>query len=420
MDRRVSFHTQTITNASQLLVLSMWILFVITLSGCSSDDTAKRATTEEVNATRIDLQNAFNEWREDERITGATMSVYSPTYGQYDLASGLSKRSIDPDRSPDVAVWPDNPMFVGDITHVLVAATVIQLDLEELLNLEADIEKWFPEIENSKNITIRNLLEHTSGVPVFYTAEFLDVLYEQEPAVTQDHDEVIAVAAAEGSFFDPGSQYGYSKTNFLILGRIIEIVTGNSLHGEFQKRFFDPLGMTNTYLAGTALDSSSTPLGYEYAGLSSDAPTVVDGHVPQVPTHSVVSAEWASGALVSTPADVIKLVQVIFQLDDFEGVREEMLRVADHPAQASGSSRIESGAGVFTWTENDQRVIGQFGFIYPFSAQFVYWPDSGSKDGTVIVVIANEVDSSRNPNSNFQLPVIENLTREVKMILDGG
>jgi CubicO group peptidase (beta-lactamase class C family) len=420
MDRRVRFHIQTITNASLLLVLPMWILFVITLFGCSSDDAAKRATTEEVHATHIDLQNAFNEWRKDERITGATMSVYSPTYGQYDLASGLSKRSIDPDRSPDVAVWPDKPMFVGDITHLLVAATVIQLDLEELLNLEANIEKWFPEIENSKNITIRNLLEHTSGVPVFYTAEFLDVLYEQEPAVTQDHDEVIAVAAAEGSFFDPGSQYGYSKTNFLILGRIIEMVTGNSLHGEFQKRFFDPLGMTNTYLAGTALDSGSTPLGYEYAGLSSDAPTVVDGHVPQVPTHSVVSAEWASGALVSTPADVIKLVQVIFQLDDFKGVREEILRIADHPAQASGSSRIESGAGVFTWTENDQRVIGQFGFIYPFSAQFVYWPDAGSKDGTVIVVIANEVDSSRNPNSNFQLPVIESLTREVKMILDGG
>ena len=127
MYRRLSFHIQTITNASQLLVLPMWILFVITLSGCSSDDAAKRATTEEVNATRIDLQNALNEWREDERITGATMSVYSPRYGQYDLASGLSKRSIDPDRSPDVAEWPDNPMFVGDITHsyclIMVSST---------------------------------------------------------------------------------------------------------------------------------------------------------------------------------------------------------------------------------------------------------------------------------------------------------
>ena len=91
-----------------------------------------------------------------------------------------------------------------------------------------------------------------------------------------------------------------------------------------------------------------------------------------------------------------------------------MLTVAEYPAQESDSTRIDSGAGVFTWTDHGETVVGQFGFIYPFSAQFVYWQDSG----TVIAVIANEVDSSRNPNSNFQLPVIENLTNEVKAILD--
>ncbi|MDP6056311.1 MAG: hypothetical protein QGF24_05955, partial [Dehalococcoidia bacterium] len=60
--------------------------------------------------------------------------------------------------------------------------------------------------------------------------------------------------------------------------------------------------------------------------------------------------------------------------------------------------------------------IGHFGFIYPFSAQFIYW----RKSGTVIAVIANEVDSSRNPNSNFQLPIIENLTNKAKNILDAN
>jgi hypothetical protein len=91
-----------------------------------------------------------------------------------------------------------------------------------------------------------------------------------------------------------------------------------------------------------------------------------------------------------------------------------MLTVAEHPAQTSGETRIESGAGVFTWEEQGQTVVGQFGFIYPFSAQFAYWPESK----TAIAVIANEVDSSRNPNSNFQLPVIENLTKELTEILD--
>ncbi len=146
---------------------------------------------------------------------------------------------------------------------------------------------------------------------------------------------------------------------------------------------------------------------------------MIDGHVPQIPANSIISAEWASGALISTPADIIKLIQGVFESDEFKDVKEEMLRVAVHPAQVSSSTRIESGAGVFTWVENEGPVVGQFGFIYPFSAQFIYWPDSDSGTGIVIVVIANEVDSSRNPNSNFQLPVIENLTREVRAILDG-
>ena len=193
------------------------------------------------------------------------------------------------------------------------------------------------------------------------------------------------------------------------------MVSGRSLEAELRERFFEPLGLDHTYLAGRERIPGGTPLGYEYAGPETAAPTAVDGHVPQTPAISVISAEWASGALVSTPRDITRLVQAIFGSEEFADTAQEMLRVADHPAQDSGPVRVESGAGVFVWTEDGKKVVGQFGFIYPFSAQFTYWPDSG----TIITVIANEVDSSKNPGANFQLPVIENLTKEAKRILDG-
>ncbi|HIF72459.1 MAG TPA: class A beta-lactamase-related serine hydrolase [Dehalococcoidia bacterium] len=398
-----------------LFALPVFAFATFAFSGCSTGESDTRLSPDEVQATRIELQAAINSWREDERITGATMSVYSPATGQIDLASGLAKRSIDPDRFPDEPIAANRPMFVGDLTHVLVAATIIQLAQEGDLYLNSAIVSWFPGIENAQQITIRNLLEHTSGVPIFYTEIFLDVLYEQQPHTPQSPNDVIAIAADKGSFFPPVTQYGYSKTNFLILGRIIELTTGNSLESELRKRFLDPLQMNDTYLAGRESIPGGTPLGYEFAGPFSDAPTVIDGHVPQVPEISVISAEWASGAIVSTPSDIIKLVRAIFESADLATVRQEMLSVADYPAQESDSSRIDSGAGVFTWTDEGESVVGQFGFIYPFSAQFVYWQDSG----TVIAVIANEVDSSRNPNSNFQLPVIENLTTKVKAKLAG-
>lgn len=408
------------------------IIAVIAITNCSSDDSADVptvdfASADIIEATRIELQAALDSWRLDERITGASMSVYSPSLGHIDLASGLAKRSIDPDRFPDTQLAADRPMFAADIAHTLVAATVVQLAQEGTLDLSQNIDEWFPNIENADQITIRNLLEHTSGIPVFYTEDFLDVLYEQQPNVAQIPDDVIAVAAAKsgrsgGSYFAPGTAYGYSKTNYLVLGRIIELVAGNPLEQELRERLFEPLNLQNTYLAGRETVPGGIPLGYEYAGPGTDAPTAVDGHVPQTPALSVISAEWASGALVSTSADLIKLVLAIFEKSEFLPVANEILKAAAHPAQETESTRVDSGAGVFTWTENGQKVIGQFGFIYPFSAQFTYWPNSGSSSGagTVITVIANEVDSSRNPNSNFQLPVIENLTKRAKNILDAA
>jgi D-alanyl-D-alanine carboxypeptidase len=394
-----------------LAILSS-ILFLTT---CTSDTLpTDQPVPENLATTTAELQAVLDTWRTDEKITGATMSVYTPTLGNINLASGLSKRSIDPDRFPDQPISPDHPMFVGDITHTLVAATIIQLVLEKSLNLDATIEPWFPEIENANRIKIRNLLQHTSGIPVFYTEDFLDVLYEQEPNSPQSPDDVIAIAAAEGSFFQPGSQYGYSKTNYIVLGRIIELVTGNPLETELHNRFLDPLEMTDTYLAKTDAETipGGTPSGYEYTGPLSDAPNVIDGHIPQVPEISVISAEWSSGALVSTTTDIIKLTRAIFQSEKYAELKNEMLKTTDHPAQISGDTRIESASGIFTWHENNEPTIGQFGFIYPFSAQFIHHQTSG----TTIAVIANEVDSSRNPNSNFQLPVIENLITEVKTI----
>lgn len=398
----------------------------IMLAACSSNSPGSSpenvASKAEIEAMQSELQAVLDSWRENELITGASMSVFSPATGQLDLASGLAKRSIDPDRFPDKILTVDRPMFAGDLTHTLVAALVIQLAQQGELELDSPIGEWFPEIEQTSQITVRNLLEHTSGVPVFYTEDFLDVLYEQEPNRVQSPDDVIAVAAAGGSYFLPGTQYGYSKTNFLILGRIVEMVTGQPLEVELRDRFFEPLGLNNTYLAGRENIPGGIPLGYEYAGPGTDAPTAVDGHVPQTPAVSVISAEWASGGLVSIPRDITRLVQAIFESTEFTDIAREMLQVAVHPAQESGPARVDSGAGVFVWTENGQQVVGQFGFIYPFSAQFTYWPGSGlnagPNSGTVITVIANEVDSSKNPNSNFQLPVIENLTKEAKRILD--
>jgi len=401
-----------------MLAVSVFIGCSFSGNGGESGSVAENAVSDaQITTIQVELQAALDSWREDERITGASMSVFSTATGQIDMASGFAKLSIDPDRFPDDVLTVESPMFAGDLAHTLVAALVIQLAHKGALALDASIANWYPEIEYARQITVRNMLEHTSGIPAFYTQDFVDILYEEEPFVAQSPDRVIAVAAAApgGAHFPPGTEYGYSKTNFLILGRIIEIVAGQPLEASLRERFFEPLGLDHTYLAGRERIPGGTPLGYEYVGPGTAAPTAVDGHVPQTPEISVISAEWASGALVSTPGDITRLVQAIFESTEFAEIAREMLKVAEHPAEDSGPVIVDSGAGVFVWTEDGEQVVGQFGFIYPFSAQFTYWPGSG----TIVTVIANEVDSSRNPSTNFLLPVIENVTKEAKKILDG-
>ena len=345
--------------------MPVFCLFVFLTTTCSLETLADRATTPESDTTAVELQAALDEWREGELITGASMSVSNSEIGQISLASGHASLTIDPERFSDDPLTIDRPMFVGDVTHVLVAAKIIELSKANMVGLDQTIDTWFPQIQNSSVITVRNLLEHTSGVPVFYTQEFLNDIYENQPDVARSPDQVINVAAAEGSFFDPDTKYGYSKTNFIILGRIVELVTGVPLESELRSRFLDPLDMKDTYLAGRESVPGGIPGGYEYAGPNSLAPTSVDGHVPQTPEISVISAEWASGALVSTPRDILKFVQAIFNSSQYSGVRAEIMKVARHPAQ-DGENKINSGAGVFVWDDEGEQVVGKFVFIYPF------------------------------------------------------
>ena len=244
---------------SILPAVPVFILMILLVTACSSWDAPLRYSAQKTPVLTSlirhqevlhELQTSLDYWRVNEKITGASMSVYTPIFGQFDLASGLAKRSIDPDRFPDEVLTIGHPMFAGDLTHTLVAALIIQLAENDVLRLDSTIEMWFPDIENANRITVRNLLEHTSGIPVFYTDDFLDHIYEKHPTLTVHPDDVISVAAKEGSFFSPGSSYGYSKTNYLVLGRIVEMVTTNDLETELQKRFFTPLEISDTYLGG--------------------------------------------------------------------------------------------------------------------------------------------------------------------------
>jgi D-alanyl-D-alanine carboxypeptidase len=145
---------------------------------------------------------------------------------------------------------------IGSITKTFVATVVLQLVAEKRIRLEDSVERWLPGVvPNGANITVRQLLNHTSGLydfkdtlPMPPSAEFYALRYRTWTAAEQ-----IERALANPPVFDkPGSQYDYSNTNYLLIGEIIEKATGRTYAEEIERRLIRPLGLHGTTLPGTS------------------------------------------------------------------------------------------------------------------------------------------------------------------------
>lgn len=181
---------------------------------------------------------------------------------------------------------------IGSATKTFVAVVVLQLVDEGALDLDAGIDDFFPVLPDADRITPRQLLQHTSGL-----AEYIDdplVVADQQRAWTPA--QLIAVAEAAGRVGEPGGSFHYANTNFIILGEIIEQVTGHSWGDEVRTRLAEPLGLTHTREM-----TDERPVGYQ----------VVDGAFVDHTFGAHPSTGGAAGALLSTHADLLTFIRAL-------------------------------------------------------------------------------------------------------------
>ncbi|MEV8440507.1 serine hydrolase domain-containing protein [Actinosynnema sp. NPDC051121] len=149
---------------------------------------------------------------------------------------------------------------IGSYTKTFVAATVLHLVGEGRLSLEDTVDRWLPGVvtgngNDGTKITVRNLLQHTSGLPnyvgrlpeLFLEAKFDDVRFR-----TYRPEQLVALAVREKPDFQPGERWSYSNTGYVLAGMIIERVTGNTWQHEVRTRIVEPLGLRDTFLPGTS------------------------------------------------------------------------------------------------------------------------------------------------------------------------
>ncbi|MFD1162084.1 serine hydrolase domain-containing protein [Hwangdonia seohaensis] len=165
---------------------------------------------------------------------------------------------------------PANPnaLFkIASISKLYVAVAITKLANNNLLSLDKTVADYFPElvgrIENADKITLRMMVQHRSGIPNFTdNPDF----WKNQPNTNID---VLQYALDLPADFEPNKDYGYSNTNYLLLSRIIEQVTGGSRQDYFNKEILMPLGLKNTFGSIDDVNMDDVMRGY-YVGIEKD------------------------------------------------------------------------------------------------------------------------------------------------------
>ena len=192
-------------------------------------------------------------------------------------------------------LFPRNGSFrAGSVTKSFVATVVLQLAAEGRVKLDAPVERYLPGLLPDRRITVRQLLQHTSGL-----YNYTDDLPLNDPETMRhrgaDPAELVALALKHPALFPPGTSWSYSNTNYIVAGMLAERVTGHALADEIARRITRPLGLRDTYLPRRGDEKLPAPhaVGYVPTG----------GGLVDFSDYETTMA-WAAGGLVSTPADL--------------------------------------------------------------------------------------------------------------------
>lgn len=288
-----------------------------------------------------------------------------------------------------VEVTGDTVFRIGSVSKQITAAAILLLVEEGALSLDDTLDAFFPDFPRSDEVTVRHLLQHTSGIRN-YTS--LDGFMEDAAPLDHDAERMVAyIAAADPLYdFDPGTGWSYSNSGYMFLHYIVEQVTGEPLADVLRGRIFGPLGMSDTAMDDMAEIVPGRAQGYDAAPDSAAGFT----NAPYLS----LSVAGGAGAIRSTPHDMIVWMQALLGGDVLSAgslaLMLEPARLTDgslaseylvdpHPALAG----MDYGFGIMTGERGGRRFIGHGGSIHGFNASLIYYPD----EDTTIVLLVNTI-----------------------------
>ncbi|WP_152030866.1 serine hydrolase domain-containing protein [Agromyces aureus] len=345
----------------------------LALGGCAATTASDAATSPPATsaplldtALRTQLETALDEGFAASGMPGVIVGVWVPGEDEWVSARGVA------DVETEEPMSRENQQKIGSITKTIVGTVMLQVigEGEFDVGLDDTLDRWYPDFPEASNITVRMLLNHSSGVGEAGRAQVDRIC--ADPHAIPAPDQLIAISAATPrADFAPGDGFEYANGNYFLLGGILEQVTGADLATLIHDRITEPFGMDRSRFAPDG--EVTAPLTHGYSGFCPDLGETVD-------TVEWSNGEsWAGGAMVSTLDDLHAWGEALGQ---GAGVTPD-LQVARYADRAIISEETGSayglGAGVVYDTATDCVLIVSHAGAEPgYGTNFAYYPMTGA------------------------------------------
>jgi D-alanyl-D-alanine carboxypeptidase len=352
LDSALSSYNQT--SMPKLLLLFALVLFPI----------AARAQSPLSPDAKAKIDTAVNQVLSSTKVPSASIAIVKDGRIAYLQAYGLARLS------PPMEATPQMQYSVGSISKQFTAAAVLLLAQEGKLTLDDSVSKYVPDLTRAKEVTIRMLLSHTSGYQDYWPEDYVMT----SMMVPTNAQHILDVWGKRPLDFDPGTQWQYSNTNFVIAGRIVEQVSGTPIIELLKKRIFLPLGMDNVYDTDASKLPATDPTGYERHALGPQRPSPQEG----------TGWMFAAGELAMPAHDLA--------LWDISLINRSLLDPASYaqmfkPVLLKGGANSGYGLGVFLGKRDGHAYIQHGGEVSGFVSDNLVYPD----DRAAIIVLTNEM-----------------------------
>jgi D-alanyl-D-alanine carboxypeptidase len=381
-----------------LSVGAAFVVGVLSLGGCGNKEESASPTSSEGGSstttqqqghklgmtpdTKAALDAAFKKSFKESGAPGAVAAVRTPD-GMWVGTLGVA------DRASKEPMQADMHQRIGSVTKTFTVTLLLQAQADGLLSLDDTIGQYVKGVPNGDEITLRQMANMTSGIASYtFNKKFQNELFSN-PERVWTPEELAQIGIEDSPAFDPGTEFQYSNTNTVLLGLVLEKVTGEPIGNLYRKQIIEPLGLRETSFpdADPSLPEPHAQ-GYTLQGQSDGKPADATDWNP--------SWGWSAGAMISTVEDLLVYGRALGTGEGLLPPKQQTERLdsfdSDVPPlnQPPLKGNLAYGLGLVT----DSGWLGHTGELPGFNTSVYYHP---ALDATMVVEVNSDIASGDCP-----------------------